>query len=285
MQYELKEEMTPQEINVQHAFSNQAPTFDTEDENNPILKWMRVITRNSVLSLIKKKASILELNCGTGIDSIYFAQQGFHITATDIAPGMLDKLSEKIKWESPNKENIHLRECIDIQQCSFNNLQQFQGRSFDHIFSNFGGLNCTDNLNAVIQNIKTLLNPGGTATLVLMPPVCLWELALALKGNFTTAFRRLKKGGTDSHLEGIQFKTYYYTPAYVRKAFGKAFEIKTIKGLGVFVPPPYLHTFARKHPQLIELLKKMECLFSSRWPFYSLGDHFLISATKGPSQK
>ena len=267
------EKHTSQEENVKEAFSRQAPVFDGDDKGNPILQWMRTKVRTSVLSLLKKQAHILELNCGTGIDTVFFAEQGFHVTATDIAPGMLEQLDKK-------RKSLHLEDRIDIQQCSFNNLQDLKEKKFDHVFSNFGGLNCTENLDKVIQDIKQLLYPGGTATLVVMPPICLWELALALKGNFKTAFRRFKKNGAVSHLEGINFTTWYYTPKYIARSFGKDFSVKEIKGLGIIVPPPYLYHVAINHPKLFKILTKVESKIGSLKPFRSFGDHYLISVQK-----
>ncbi len=64
------------------------------------------------------------------------------------------------------------------------------------IFSNFAGLNCTGKLDQVLLSFDPLLKPGGLVTLVLLPPFCVWETALVLKGKFKTAFRRFfsKKG-------------------------------------------------------------------------------------------
>ena len=264
---------TVQEKNVQQAFSKQAAVFDEEDERNPILIWMRDEIRTSVLSRIKKNAAILELNCGTGLDAVFFAQQGFHVTATDNAPGMLKKVQEK-------KTRFNLNEEIDVLQCSFENLEQLGDKKFDHVFSNFGGLNCSQDLDAVVQKIKPLINPGGMATLVIMPPICLWELSLALKGNFKTAFRRLSKHGAQSHLEGITFTTWYYTPNYIKRSFGKGFTVRDLKALGIVVPPPYLYKTAIKYPRFFNFTKRIEKKIASLTLLRSFGDHFLITVQK-----
>ncbi|HKC66825.1 MAG TPA: class I SAM-dependent methyltransferase [Bacteroidia bacterium] len=262
-----------QEKNVSEAFSKQARVFDEEDTNNPILQWMRGVTRISVLSHIKKDAHILELNCGTGIDSVFFAQQGYRVTATDIAPGMLAQVNKKIK-------TLSIEDKINTKQCSFTNIQALQPAKFDYVFSNFGGLNCTQNLHQVIQQLKPLLNPGAGITLVIMPPICLWELSLALKGNFKTAFRRLKKAGAPSNVEGINFTSWYYTPTYVAKAFGNGFVVKEIKALGVIIPPPYLYKIVIKYPRFLKLTIQLEQLVASLRLFRKMGDHFLITVEK-----
>ncbi len=89
-------EVLVQEQNVSEAFSRQSVNFDEADYNNPILKWMRTRVRGHVLNLWKPGERVLELNAGTGLDSIFFAEKGFYIHATDNAPGMLHVLNKKI---------------------------------------------------------------------------------------------------------------------------------------------------------------------------------------------
>jgi ubiquinone/menaquinone biosynthesis C-methylase UbiE len=262
-----------QEQNVSDAFSAQSALFDEADEKNLIIKWMREQVREHVLKLWKSGNSILELNAGTGLDAIYFAEKGFKIHATDNAQGMIDVLDKKISLQS-------LTGKITTQRCSFAELETINQAGFDHIFSNFGGLNCTDRLDEVIDSFDKFLKPGGTTTLVIMPKICSWELMLALKGNFKIAFRRFKKGGVRSHIEGKYFNTYYYSPTQVRKMFGERYSLISIKGLGIFVPPPYLDTFPIKHPSIYGALQSIDKTISTTPPFRSLADHFIISVKK-----
>ena len=262
-----------QEENVSAAFSAQSGVFDRTDAKNVTIQWMRKKIREHVLTLWEPGDNILELNAGTGLDAIFLAQKGFSIHATDNAQGMLDILNQKVAQQS-------LGDKISTQLCSFSELTKIERGRFDHIFSNFGGLNCTDKLGDVINSFNGLLKSGGTATLVLMPKVCPWELMLALKGNFKIAFRRLKRGGTPSHLEGKHFMTYYYSPSDVNKMFGEVYSTLSIKGLGISVPPPYLEDFPLKHPRLYLRLLSIEDSIAELRPFRSWSDHFIISVRK-----
>ena len=265
--------MLIQEQNISAAFSAQSVVFDEVDENNPIIQWMRGRIREHVLMFWKTSDSILELNAGTGIDAIYFAQKGFRIHATDNALGMLDVLNQKIVQQSIGNN-------ITTQQCSFLELEKIQQTGFNHIFSNFGGLNCTDRLDEVLRSFDRLIKPGGTVTLVLMPKICPWELVLALKGNFKVAFRRLKKKGAPTYLEGQYFTTYYYSPSAVRKMFDKDYSLISIKGLGIAVPPPYLESFPTKNPRIYKKLLSLENVVADIPLFRSWADHFIISVRK-----
>lgn len=262
-----------QEKKVSEAFSRQSAIFDELDEKNPIIQVMRQRVREHILSFLRPGDSILELNAGTGIDAVFFAQQGFMVHATDNASGMLKTLEQKIS-------SLHLEEKITAEQCSFNHLEKLKNKKFDYIFSNFGGLNCAEHIEKVINQFEQLLHPNGKVTLVMMPPFCPWELALALKGNFKVAFRRFAKQGVRSHLEGVYFTTYYFSPKQLIKSFGKKYEKIALMGLGIVYPPPYMESFPVKYPRIFRFLTAVEKKFSHKFPFSSWGDHYILTMEK-----
>jgi ubiquinone/menaquinone biosynthesis C-methylase UbiE len=256
--------------NIGEAFSRQSESYDLADRKNVILQWMRQQVYSHCIKYFHPGEKILELNCGTGIDAIYFAEKGLKVHATDISDGMLAELRRKI-------EIRNLQRNITPQKLSFFELNVLPQRSYNHVFSNFGGLNCTKDIDQVILQFKNLLTPGGTVTLVMMPPFCPWEIALALKGNFKTAFRRLRKEGTDSNVEGILFKSYYYSPSTLIAYFGKNYRVKELRGLASLVPPPYLENIPIKYPGIFKSLQKADAKLSHRYPFNRWADHFILT--------
>jgi len=120
-------------------------------------------------------------------------------------------------------------------------------------------LNCTGELNKVLQSFKPLLKSGGTVTLVILPKFCLWETMMLFKGKFRTAFRRFfAKNGRRSRVEGEYFKCWYYDPSYVIKTLKDDFELVKLEGLCTVVPPSYIEGFAEKYPKLYSRLKNWE---------------------------
>ena len=81
---------TEQEILVSEAFSKQSSSFDKIDEGNAIIGWMRERIRKEVLTYMPSKAAMLELNCGTGIDSVFFAQKGANVLANRQCTGHVE---------------------------------------------------------------------------------------------------------------------------------------------------------------------------------------------------
>ena len=170
--------------------------------------------------------SILELNSGTGQDALFFAGKGYHVHATDISEGMQQQLVQKVELHN-------MSHMISNERCSFTELEQLKNAGpYDHIFSNFAGLNCTGDLKKVLSSFSPLLKPGGAVTMVILPKFCLWEILLVFKGKFRTAFRRLlSSNGRTAHLEGTYFTCWYYNPSYVIRAMEKEYDLLSLEGL------------------------------------------------------
>lgn len=264
--------MTSNTTDVSQAFSKQSIIFDTLYKENKLSEYLRSTFRKEVLAQLKPNSSVLELNCGTGMDAVYFAEKGHTILATDNALGMLEQLNKKIKEKD-------LKECIKTLHCSFHDLHKLDHEKFDYIISNFGGLNCTDNLNGVLQQLSPLLNENGKITLVIMPKICPWELVMIFKGKFKTAFRRFKKQ-TPAHIEGVSFLCYYYNPNYIINALKKEFKVLTTRGIFITVPPEFYANFIERYPKLFYVLSQIDKAICAFFPFTYTCDHYMITLQK-----
>src|SRR4051812_25222597 len=254
------------------AFNKQSAVFDAIYSPNLIIQYKRERVRANVDKFLKPQSNILELNAGTGEDAIYFASKGHNVHATDIAEEMQNALKQKVR-----EKNLQMKVTAEI--CSFNNLEQLLNKGpYDLIFSNFAGLNCTGNLDKVLQSFSPLLKQNGLIALVVMPRFCLWEFLLFLRGSFKTAFRRLKRtNGVTAHIEGTYFKCWYYSPAFIKKCLENEFELLSIEGLCSIVPPSYFENFPAKHPRLYAWLQKVENKMKGKWPWRNVGDYFIIT--------
>lgn len=265
------------ENNAAEAFNRQAAVFDSIYGKDSIIRYKRDRVREHTAAFLQPHSHILELNAGTGEDAVYFAEKGHRVHATDIATQMQEQLVEKVK-------NHRLGHLVTAECCSFTALNELQEKGpYDHIFSNFAGLNCTDKLHIVLQSLDPLLKPGGHVTLVVLPRFCIWELLLLFRGKFKTAFRRFTgKKGAQAHLEGTWFRCWYYNPSYIRKSLGQGYSMKKLEGLCTIVPPSYLENFAEKHPKLYQWLVRKENRLKAKWPWRSTGDYYIITLQKKP---
>jgi hypothetical protein len=191
---------------------------------------------------------------------MHFASLGYRVHATDLSSGMIKQIRDKIQSSNPVGR-------LTCQQVSYDQLHLVGGEKFDYVFSNFGGLNCIQDLSAVTTKLKTLLRPGAFVTFVIMPPVSLWELAWILKGQPKQAFRRLKKNGVKAHLEGEFFETYYHSLKKIKTAFGPDFTLVRVEGLCSLSPPPSPKEFAFRNPRLYKTLRAFDSLLRTIPPF------------------
>lgn len=255
---------------VNRAFSKQSTHYDETDIANHILTDLREQVYAHVALFMKSGSRILELNAGTGIDALHFAERGHTVLATDISDGMIAQLKKKI-IESDHGGRLSCR------QLSYNELHQLEGRKFDYVFSNFGGLNCVEDLSRIGCRLPSLLTPGAHVTWVIMPPVCPWELAGVLKGHGAKAFRRLRRHGTISHLEGEYFKTYYHTASKVRAALGSHFRLVKSEGLAALSPPPHHGNMPKRKRRLYVFLRTIDNLVRHHFPFNRWADHIVLT--------
>lgn len=254
------------------AFSLQAAAFDRVDAANPLIGWVRDRVRAQAIHQMRPGERLLELNAGTGIDSAYFAERGMQVMATDIAPGMVAQQQEKIrtarmKWSA--------------RRCSFLELHLLGPVKAHHVFSNFGGLNCTDRLDLVLDGVDRLLLPGGTCTMVIMPRFSPWESLALLKGNIPLAMRRWRQRSPAS-LEGVVFPCHYHAARTVIRLLGDRYEVVAQRALGLFVPPPHHERIFNRWPTLFRVLAWLEDRTAAFPLLRNWGDHYVITLRKRP---
>jgi hypothetical protein len=149
---------------------------------------------------------------------------------------------------------------------------------FDGVFSNFGALNCVDDLPAFADSLARLLKPGASALLCWMGPYCAWEMLWYLaERNTKKAFRRLKSGGVTARIAEASFvRVQYPSVKEFKRAFAPGFRLKSVKGIGVAVPPSYVEPWARRHPRLLQMCERADIALSRIPGLRMLADHVLV---------
>jgi hypothetical protein len=163
-----------------------------------------------------------------------------------------------------------------FEHLSYTELGSLERNQFDCTFSNFGGLNCVSDLRSVADQVRPLLKPDAYVIWVLMPPFCLWESAMLLRGRFGLATRRYS-GKSTVHKEGLNYPVYYYTPKRVAQAWGTDFELASIRALSVITPPATNKDFALKRPDLFNVLSRIDDAVEARYPFKYWGDFTIVT--------
>lgn len=258
-----------------HDFDVAAQSYDTVFSFSEIGKAQRERVHFYLDKYILKSGtslSILELNCGTGEDALFFAERQHQVLATDISMGMITEAQKKY-----TQPNIQFKQ-QDITTITPDTFDQ----KFDLIFSNFGGLNCLSpqELQDFLKKASGLLKEKGQMVLVIMPKACLWErLYFLAKAQPKKAFRRKTNKAVIANVEGIGVKTWYYNPEEISAMNTTDFIAKKSFPVGIAIPPSYLETFFRTKKGLLSLLRKIEPVLKA--PFWAkYADHYSILLEK-----
>jgi ubiquinone/menaquinone biosynthesis C-methylase UbiE len=251
---------------VAAAFSGKAAAYDARVADHPVDAWAREVVRATIRRHLAPGGSILEINAGTGLDAAALATDGYQVHATDIAPGMLERAMSRAA-AGPH---------FDVEERSYHDLPGVAGAPFDLVFSNFGGLNCTDRLDVVAGGIAEVLRPGGFVVLVFMPPISPWEHIQVLRGHFRTATRRWRRGGVLANIAGTGVRTWYPSARTVGAAFGSGFRRVELRALCLFAPSMMLEGFPRRHRTLTRLGMWLDDRLATRWPFRLAGDFSIL---------
>ena len=251
-------------------FDKAAQNYDATFTNSVIGKLQRNLVYHQLSEFFKENQpkSILEINCGTGEDAIWLAQQHFEVTATDISEKMIEIAKRKSNLENLNFKKTNITTIAAA----------FQNQKFDFLFSNFGGLNCLSatELASFFKNAFEILHENGQMVLVIMPKNTIWEQCyFLLKLDFKNAFRR-KKEVAIANVDGEKVATHYYNPKDIVHLANGFFEIKQYKPIGFFVPPSYLESFFKNNPKLISFLNRLEHSIKNQSWLSKYADHYLI---------
>lgn len=257
-------------------FDGVAQSYDRTFTDTPLGRALRGIVWDHLLELFLPNRRLLELNCGTGEDAAFLAARGFHVTATDGSPAMIDEARRKAS--SRGLDGRIRFQTLDLGDPDGPDGPRgsFPAESFDGAFSNFGGLNCVIDPAPIAAALARWLRPRAPVLLVVMGPLCLWETAASLaRGRPRHAFRRLGDGPTLARVGGEEIPIVYPWPSTLAASFAPWFRLERIEGIGVTLPPSLFGAAMERRPRLFRTLATVEGVVRRPWPFRLLGDHYL----------
>jgi len=257
------------------AFDDSAASYDTDFTNTSIGR----LQRNQVWQYLENNfvhecpGHVLELNCGTGEDALFFARKGCNVLATDVSMKMLECTREKISREA-------MEHLVTVQHLDLSAMNRFiPSHSFDLVFSDFGGLNCisADALQHVLEWCSNHMQPGGRVIMVIMPRYCAWELLYyTAKLRWGTAWRRSKNNVAMAAIGNNVQPVWYHSPGTVARMASPRFIVKKIIPVGIALPPSYLQHLFNRRPGLLTRLNRWENTLNRYKSLAGMADHYLI---------
>jgi ubiquinone/menaquinone biosynthesis C-methylase UbiE len=256
-------------------FDGMAADYDRSFTASAIGQRMRAAVWHRMDAAFRPGERVLELNCGTGEDAVHLGRRGVRVLATDCSPAMLTVASAKVG-------RAGLTGVVEIAPLAIEDLaRQRPVGAFDGVLSNFGGLNCVDDLPGVVRGLAAVTEPGARVLLCLMGPMVPWEWGWYLAhGEPRRATRRLVRGGAE--WRGLTVR--YRSIGQVRRAFAPYFMQRRASAVGALVPPSFAELWAARHPRTLAALDRIERRVETLWPLPWLADHFLIELERCPDR-
>jgi SAM-dependent methyltransferase len=250
-----------------------AATYDASFTDTKVGRALREIVWSRLEDLFRSSQRILELGCGTGEDAVWLAGRGMRVVATDRSPQMI-QVARRKSLVANCEERIEFR-CLAMEDIR----SDADGELFDGVLSNFGAVNCVQDLKALVADVAERLAPGGVLLWVIMGRYAPWEWSWYLmRGQWRKAWRRLAPTGIQWRGMNIS----YPTPAEMRDLLRPYFKVTRLAPLGVALPPSYAAAWLDDSPLAATLLTGLERR-AQRWStLASWSDHFIVEAVRRP---
>ncbi|MDX1664072.1 MAG: class I SAM-dependent methyltransferase [Candidatus Promineifilaceae bacterium] len=234
--------------------------------------WVRRQLRQHYLRIFTPGARILDVGCGTGLETLFLARQGMVVTGLDVSPGMLAHLRTKAGARGLSAQ-------ITLVEGGTMRLADCPRATFDGIISTFAVLNTVADLHPFAANAAGLLRPEGRLIIHLLNRFSVWEWIRALRhgpvapSRFSHSQRTFIVGG-----EPLLHHLYTADEAY-RRFFAPHFVLCERYGMGVLRPPPTLR-FASGSG--VALVGRLERWLRRYRPFCNWGRFFVLDLQKRP---
>jgi ubiquinone/menaquinone biosynthesis C-methylase UbiE len=237
------------------AFDKLASRYDELWTHTSVGLLQREAVWRELVPLYRRGETILDLGCGTGEDALHFTSGGIKVVGFDSSTEMV--LAAR-------------RRGVDARLLEIEQIQSLEG-SYDGAISNFGALNCVQDLAKLRQPLARLIRSGGYLALCVIGRFCLWEtLHFLSKGKLRKVARRWTGVNTSASL-GL--RVFYTSVRQIRQALAPDFLHIRTAGIGLCVPPSYVSRLSSK---LLARFDAVDRRIAHRSFFRALTDHRFV---------
>ena len=254
-------------------FDGLAERYDEVFTNSLIGRAQRDVVWREMEKAFFPGSRVIEINCGTGEDALFLAEKGVEVVALDQSPAMIEVATQRRDAHTNTASPVSFAVQDTEALRTLAPAKKFLGG-----LSNFGGLNCVQDLGRVAHDLAGLLEPGSPLLLCMMGPACLWEVCwYLLQGQPRKAFRRFRRSPAPATIAGgPALNVWYHTTADLERMFQPFFRLKFWKGVGIFVPPSYLEPWAKRFPWMLRALSRLDTWLCRCPGIRGMADHILL---------
>ncbi len=258
---------------LRSEFDNVAEEYDRHITGNRINRLLRDRSLAQLRTVFDRSHALLEIGCGSGMETIPLLRDGHEILCVDISERMLEVVRAKAHREGLGER---LRTARLPAGALSDLVPELGPASFDGAYSTYGALNCEADLRGVPPALHRLLSDRGRFLAAVYNRWCAFELVgYTLTGQFGRAFGR---SGTPVRVGSSRFcvDVFAYSPPTFERIFAPWFDRVQLMAVPAVLPPSDLAGYAEKFARRFAVLDRWDRFLSPRWPFRALGDHFLM---------
>jgi ubiquinone/menaquinone biosynthesis C-methylase UbiE len=203
------------------AFDQIASDYDERWTRSGVGRLQREAVWRHIGPLFQPGQSILDLGCGTGEDALRLMRAGLRVRAIDASGEMVSIAVDR----GVDAVMLPIEDCGLLEQ------------QFDGVLSNFGALNCVEDIESLREPLARLVRPGGYLAICVIGRFCWWETVWSLLHRKPAkAFRRWRK----SVMSSLGIRVCYPSKPRLESAFRPQFTLVNWRGIGLGVPPSYV---------------------------------------------
>lgn len=190
--------------------------------------WMRQLLWKRYLRLFPPGSRVLDVACGTGLDTLFLARAGMEASGIDASPGMIAELRAKAARAGL---------AIDARVGDAADLSAWPGGAFDGIVSAFAGLNTMD-LERFAAEAERVLRPGGRMVLHVLAPAGCWAILRPLvRLRWREARELARRRELTTEISGSSMRLALLPPLDTyRRWFAQEFALRRAGSLGLLWP-------------------------------------------------
>jgi ubiquinone/menaquinone biosynthesis C-methylase UbiE len=236
------------------VFDKLASQYDQLWTRSPVGRLQREAVWRHIGPLFQPGQSALDLGCGTGEDALRLMQSGLRVHAIDASSAMV----RIARSRGVDAETLPIENCGRLHD------------TFDVVLSDFGALNCIEDIESLREPLARLVRPGGYLIVCVIGRFCLWETAWALlRRQPAKAFRRWRK----SAMSSLGIRVFYPSKRRLQASFHPRFRLANWRGIGLSVPPSYVTGLTEGALRKLDSFDRL----LARWPVLrGFSDHRLF---------
>lgn len=247
------------------AYDALAPSYNQKVRED---QWMRDVLWRRYRKLFAASDRVLDVGCGTGLDTLYLAKHGIRMTGVDLSSQMIAELKVESK-------RLGIEDRIQTQVADIADLSNWPGKYFHGAVSAFAGLNTVQDLAGFATDAARLLLPRGHMVVHMLAPGDTWERRKHIhKEGRRVAWRHFHRRHRSKLIAGqpVRHRVISVSEAYHRY-FERSFKLYRRYGLGFLLPQHIMGSL----PTIVSAnLGRLEAILGSHRPFLNRSRFFVL---------